>query len=173
MSSTQIATIFETMEYGPAPEASNTVQDWLKQHGPKMKIYVNGQWIEPTGGEYFDSTNPANGKPIIQIAQASAADVESAVKAARTAFASWGKTPGHVRARYLYALARQVQKHSRQLAVLESMDNGKPIRETRDIDIPLVVRHFYHHAGWAQLMASEFPGYEPVGVVGQIIPWNF
>src|SRR5258708_5394284 len=95
------------------------------------------------------------------------------LNAARSAFEAWGKAPGHVRARYLYALARQVQKHSRLLAVLESMDNGKPIRETRDIDIPLVARHFYHHAGWAQLMSTEFPGYEPVGVIGQIIPWNF
>ncbi len=93
--------------------------------------------------------------------------------AARSAFPSWSKTPGHVRARYLYALARQVQKHARLLAVLETMDNGKPIRESRDIDIPLVARHFYHHAGWAQLLATEFPDSVPVGVVGQIIPWNF
>src|SRR6266446_5964684 len=80
---------------------------------------------------------------------------------------------GHIRARYLYAIARQIQKHSRLFAVLETLDNGKPIRESRDIDIPLVVRHFYHHAGWAQLLADEFPGYEPIGVCGQIIPWNF
>src|SRR5215813_6807868 len=169
----QIAQLFETMDYGPAPEASNIALDWLKERGPKQQIYVNGRWQEPTGGEYFDSINPATGKPITQIAQAGAADVDAAVSAARTAYESWSKTSGHVRARYLYALARQIQKHSRLLAVLESLDNGKPIRETRDIDIPLVARHFYHHAGWAQLMESEFPGYGPVGVVGQIIPWNF
>ena len=99
--------------------------------------------------------------------------MDAAVAAARAAFESWGKTPGHVRARYLYAIARHIQKHSRLLAVLESLDNGKTIRETRDLDIPLVARHFYYHAGWAQLMAAELPGYEPVGVVGQIIPWNF
>ena len=95
------------------------------------------------------------------------------MKAARKASARWQALSGHQRARYLYALARQVQKHSRRLAVLETMDNGKPIRESRDIDIPLVARHFYHHAGWAQLLESEFPGYAACGVVGQIIPWNF
>jgi aldehyde dehydrogenase (NAD+) len=99
--------------------------------------------------------------------------VDAAVAAAREAFDGWSALPGHVRARYLYALARQVQRHSRLFAVLESLDNGKPIRESRDIDIPLVARHFYYHAGWAQLMTSEFPGYRSVGVVGQIIPWNF
>src|SRR5690349_701595 len=173
MANTQIAQIFDTMEYGPAPEAASIALDWLKERGPKQQIYVNGRWIVPTGGEYFESINPATGKTITQIAQAGAADVDAAVSAARTAYESWSNTPGHVRARYLYALARQVQKHARLLAVLESMDNGKPIRETRDLDIPLVARHFSYHAGWAQLMASEFPGHAAVGVVGQIIPWNF
>ncbi len=173
MANSHVAEIFESMEYGPAPESASIAQEWLKAHGPQMSMYINGEWVRPTGGEYFDSVNPATGKPLIQIAQAGKEDVNGAVHAARAAFEEWGKTPGHIRARYLYALARQVQKHSRLLAVLESMDNGKPIRETRDIDIPLVARHFYHHAGWAQLMESEFPGFEPVGVVGQIIPWNF
>ena len=99
--------------------------------------------------------------------------MDAAVAAARAALSGWQALSGHVRARYLYGLARLVQKHSRRLAVLETMDNGKPIRESRDIDIPLVARHFYHHAGWAQLLADEFPGYAPCGVVGQIIPWNF
>ncbi len=171
MANTHVAEIFESMAYGPAPESPTIAQDWLKEHGPQMKMYIGGEWV--SGDDHFDSVNPATGKPLIQVAQASKANVDAAVKAARAAFKSWGKTPGHVRARYLYALARQVQKHARLLAVLESMDNGKPIRETRDIDIPLVARHFYHHAGWAQLMDSEFPGYGPVGVVGQIIPWNF
>jgi aldehyde dehydrogenase (NAD+) len=107
------------------------------------------------------------------VAQAGAEDVDAAVGAARAAFPGWSATPGHLRARHLYALARQVQRHARLLAVLESLDNGKPIRESRDIDIPLVARHFYYHAGWAQLMSRELPEYEPVGVVGQIIPWNF
>src|SRR5260221_7308097 len=173
MANSQIAEIFETMGYGPAPEAANIAQEWLKTRSSKLRMYINGQWVEPTGGEYFESINPATAKPIAQIAQAGASDVDSAVSAARAAFEAWGRTPGHVRARYLYALARHVQKHSRLLAVLESIDNGKPIRETRDIDIPLVARHFYHHAGWAQLKESEFPSYVPVGVVGQVIPWNF
>ncbi len=105
--------------------------------------------------------------------KASAADIDAAVRAARAASPKWRALTPHARARYLYALARLVQKHSRLLAVLETMDNGKPIRESRDIDIPLVARHFYYHAGWAQLLEQEFPGYEPCGVVGQIIPWNF
>ena len=100
-------------------------------------------------------------------------DVSRAVDAAHDAYCSWKKLSGHVRARHLYALARGIQKRARLFAVLESMDNGKPIRESRDLDIPLVARHFYHHAGWAQLLETELSGYEPVGVVGQIIPWNF
>jgi aldehyde dehydrogenase (NAD+) len=99
--------------------------------------------------------------------------VDDAVKAARKAYPAWSKTPGHIRARYLYAIARQIQKHSRLFAVLETMDNGKPIRETRDIDIPLVARHFYHHAGWAQIQETELPNHQSLGVIGQIIPWNF
>ncbi len=164
--------IFETMEYGPAPETDATALSWMKDHQP-FQLFINNRWVEPTSGNYLDSVNPATGKALAQIASANQDDVETAVAAARSAYASWGSTPGHVRARYLYAIARQVQKHSRLLAVLESLDNGKSIRETRDIDIPLVARHFYYHAGWAQLMASELPGYVPLGVVGQIIPWNF
>ncbi len=167
-----VTDIFETMEYGPAPEAATPALAWLKERQP-FGLFINNQWVKPASGKYLDSINPANGKPLAQIAAADSADVDAAVAAARSAFASWGKTPGHVRARYLYAIARHIQKHSRLLAVLESLDNGKSIRETRDLDIPLVARHFYYHAGWAQLMASELPGYEPVGVVGQIIPWNF
>ncbi|GHO55222.1 aldehyde dehydrogenase family protein [Ktedonobacter robiniae] len=164
--------LFETMEYGPAPEAANTVQTWLKEH-ERFGLFIENQWIEPASGQYMESTNPANGKALVQVASASSADVDAAVSAARKAFKTWSKTPDHVRARYMYALARQIQKHARFLSVLESLDNGKSIRETRDIDIPLVARHFYYHAGWAQLMKRELPGYEPVGVVGQIIPWNF
>ena len=106
-------------------------------------------------------------------AHGTGADIDKAVAAATRAFKSWSKLSGHERARYLYAIARHIQKRDRFLAVLETMDNGKPIRETRDIDIPLVARHFYHHAGWAELVETEFPGYRPVGVCGQIIPWNF
>jgi aldehyde dehydrogenase (NAD+) len=168
-----VAELFDSMTYGPAPEADNPAIEWLKVRGTKQKMYINGAWVEPSGGEYFESINPGNAKLLTQIAQGTTDDVNTAVKAARAAFETWGKTSGHIRARYMYSIARQIQKHSRLFAVLESMDNGKPIRETRDLDIPLVARHFYHHAGWAQLMDSEFPDFAPVGVVGQIIPWNF
>jgi aldehyde dehydrogenase (NAD+) len=164
--------IFETMEYGPAPEAAAPGLAWIKEHSP-FSLFINNQWVKPASGQYIDSINPATGKPLAKVAAANSADVDAAVAAASAAFETWGKTPGHVRARYMYAIARHIQKHSRLLAVLESLDNGKPIRETRDIDIPLVSRHFYYHAGWAQLMESELLGYQPVGVVGQIIPWNF
>jgi aldehyde dehydrogenase (NAD+) len=166
-----VQAIFETMDYGPAPESAAPALDWLKAHGDTLKMYIDGAWV--SGESHFDSINPATGKPIAQIAQATPAQVDSAIAAARAALDGWKNAPGYVRARYLYAIARHIQKHSRLLAVLESMDNGKPIRETRDLDVPLVARHFYHHAGWAQLMDSEFRGYEAVGVVGQIIPWNF
>src|SRR5436853_703070 len=164
--------VFETMEYGPAPEAAAPGLAWIKEHEP-FGLLINNQWVKLASGQYIESINPATGKLLTKVAAANSANVDTAVAAARAAFESWGKTPDHVRARYMYAIARHIQKHSRLLAVLESLDNGKTIRETRDLDIPLVARHFYYHAGWAQLMSSELPGYEPVGVVGQIIPWNF
>ena len=123
--------------------------------------------------ERLESIDPATGKRLASLAEAGEADIAVAVAAARAAQPGWEELGGHGRARHLYALARLVQRHSRLLATLETIDNGKPIRETRDIDIPLVARHFYHHAGWAQLIETEFPGHEPLGVVGQIIPWNF
>src|SRR6266699_5499149 len=156
--SMNVMDIFETMAYGQAPEAASTAQSSPKEHQP-FGLFINNQWVEPASGQYLDSINPSTGKPLAQIAAANSADVDIAVASARTAFESWGQTPGHVRARYLYAIARHIQKHSRLLAVLETLDNGKSIRETRDLDIPLVARHFYYHAGWAQLMASELPGY--------------
>ncbi|WP_295395240.1 aldehyde dehydrogenase family protein [Meiothermus sp.] len=165
--------LMDTLPYGPAPEAAQPALDWLKAHEGRFRLFIGGKWRDPAQPEWFATHNPANGQPLAEVAQAGAADVDEAVKAARKALAGWQQTPGHLRARYLYALARQVQKHARLFAVLETLDNGKPIRETRDIDIPLVARHFYYHAGWAQLMESELPGYVPVGVVGQIIPWNF
>ncbi len=168
-----VAEIFETMEYGPAPESASAAQDWIAQHKGSFGLYLNGEWQAAASGETFPTVNPATGKTLATIAQAVAQDVEAAVAAARQAQSGWWGLGAHGRARYLYALARQVQKHARLLAVLETLDNGKPIRETRDIDIPLVARHFYHHAGWAQLMPSELPDYLPIGVIGQIIPWNF
>jgi aldehyde dehydrogenase (NAD+) len=164
---------FMTMEYGPAPEDPREALAWLDRHARRFGHFINGTWQAPSAGTYFDTSDPSTGEKLATVAQGSPADVDSAVKAARAALPAWQSLTPHARARYLYALARQVQKHSRWLAVLETLDNGKPIRESRDIDIPLVARHFYHHAGWAQLLEQEFPGYAACGVVGQIIPWNF
>ena len=168
-----IAEKFVAMEYGPAPEDAKEALTWLDQHKRRFGHFINGSWREPTAGQYFDTVDPSNGEKLASVAQGSAADIDAAVKAARDAFPKWQALTPHMRARYLYAIARQVQKHSRRLAVLETMDNGKPIRESRDLDIPLVARHFYYHAGWAQLLQQEFPDYTACGVVGQIVPWNF
>jgi aldehyde dehydrogenase (NAD+) len=174
MSMTTVAKIFETMEYGPAPESDAPALEWLKQHdNGRFGHFIGGAWVSPSEGQYFETINPATKAVVARVAQGGRADVDAAVAAANAAAPAWAALSNHARARYLYAIAREVQRHSRLLAVLESMDNGKPIRETRDLDIPLVARHFYHHAGWAQLRDTEFPGYAPVGVVGQIIPWNF
>jgi aldehyde dehydrogenase (NAD+) len=167
----KISQILETMDYGPAPEAANVANEWLEQHGRQFGLFIGGTW--KSASTHFDSFSPSSGQKIAQIGQATAQDVNEAVTAAAAGQKAWQALGASGRARYLYALARQVQKHSRLFAVLESMDNGKPIRETRDIDIPLVARHFYYHAGWAKLAETEFPDYEPVGVCGQIIPWNF
>jgi aldehyde dehydrogenase (NAD+) len=168
-----IAEKFVSMEYGPAPEDPKEAGAWLERHGRRFGLFIGGAWQPPAAGEYFDTLDPSNGEKLASVAQGNPADIDAAVRAARAASPQWRALTPHARARYLYALARLVQKHSRLLAVLETMDNGKPIRESRDIDIPLVARHFYHHAGWAQLLAREFPEHEPCGVVGQIIPWNF
>jgi aldehyde dehydrogenase (NAD+) len=168
-----IAEKFLTMEYGPAPEDPKDAMLWLDRHQRRFGHFIDGKWRQPVEGAFFDSTDPSTGEKIATVAQGSAADIDAAVEAARKAFPQWQSLTPHARARYLYAMARAIQRHSRRLAVLETIDNGKPIRESRDIDIPLVVRHFYHHAGWAQLLDTEFPNYSACGVVGQIIPWNF
>jgi aldehyde dehydrogenase (NAD+) len=165
--------IFETMDYGPAPESPAAANAWLEDHQRKFGLFINNQWVMPEKADMYPSFNPATGEQLAETTQAGQAEVDAAVAAARTAFKHWSTTPGSVRARYMYALARNIQKHHRLLAVLESLDNGKPIRESRDIDVPLLARHFYYYAGWAQLMESELHEYQPVGVVGQIIPWNF
>jgi aldehyde dehydrogenase (NAD+) len=168
-----ITEIYKTMEYGPAPESSKAASDWIEGHGRRFQLFIDGEWCSPVSGEEFETVNPATGETLARISQAGAEDVAAAVAASRRALPVWQAFGCHGRARFLYAMARQVQKHSRLLAVLETLDNGKPIRESRDLDVPLAARHFYHHAGWAQLLESEFPGCGPVGVVGQIIPWNF
>ena len=164
---------FASMEYGPAPEDPKESLLWLDRHMRRFDHFIDGDWRAPLAGEYFETADPSTGARIADVAQGSPADIDAAVKSARTALPAWQALRPFDRARFLYALARQVQKHSRRLAVLETLDNGKPIRESRDIDIPLAARHFYHHAGWAQLLEDEFPDCVPCGIVGQIIPWNF
>ena len=164
---------FLSMDYGPAPEDPKEALAFLDKHRRRFGHFINGEWRAPIENKFFDTSDPSTTERLADIAQGSAQDIAAAVQAARAALPAWQSLSGHARARYLYALARQIQKHSRRLAVLETLDNGKPIRESRDIDIPLVARHFYHHAGWAQLLSQEFPGYTACGVVGQIIPWNF
>ena len=167
----KITDILATMDYGPAPESAAIAHQWLAQHKQRFGHFIGGRWV--AGSKHFDSINPADAKVLAKIAQGTPALVEQAVGAAEKALKPWQALGGHGRARHLYAIARTLQKHARLFAVLETLDNGKPIRETRDADVPLAIRHFYHHAGWAQLLASEFPGHEALGVVGQIVPWNF
>ena len=167
----KIADLMMTLDYGPSPENDDAVRGWLASHSAGFGHFIAGRFTKP--GELFDVFNPAKGETIARVTQGAKTDVDAAVAAARKALPAWSALPGDERARHLYALARHVQKRERFLSVLESIDNGKPIRETRDIDVPLVARHFYHHAGWASLVTSEFPGQGPVGVCGQIIPWNF
>ncbi|MGR3321418.1 MAG: aldehyde dehydrogenase family protein [Pseudooceanicola sp.] len=163
--------IFETMDYGPAPESAADALAWIVDQGAAFGHFIGGAFTDP--GDGFDTKNPASGEALATISQGTKADVDAAFAAARKAQPKWEKSGGHARARVLYAIARLVQKNARLFAVLESLDNGKPIRESRDIDIPLVHRHFYYHAGLAQLMEAELPNRRAIGVCGQVIPWNF
>ena len=164
-----VAEIFRSMDYGPAPESPEPALEWLQDR--ILGHFIAGRFHPPN--QTFETRNPATGETLARVAQGSEADVDAAVRAARDAFPAWSALPGHHRARALYALARLIQKHARLFAVLETLDTGKPIRESRDLDVPLAVRHLLHHAGFAQLMASELPGRSPLGVCGQVIPWNF
>ncbi|XP_072045123.1 aldehyde dehydrogenase family 16 member A1-like [Amphiura filiformis] len=172
-SSNSVADIFESMDYGPNPEAPSAAQAWLESHNRKLGHFINNKWVHPEGRKVYVTKAPSTGETLATTVQGEEEDVELAVGAARKAYDSWSKMPGHVRARHLYSVARHIQKHQRLLSVIESLDNGKPIRESRDADTPLVVRHFYHHAGWAELMDTEMTGWKSVGVVGAIVPWNF
>ena len=167
----RITEIIESMDYGTAPESPAEALRWLQAQGPDFGLWIGGRKVAARG--HFDSVNPATGQTLARVGQATKSQVDRAVVAAQAALPAWQALGSHGRARHLYALARTLQKHARLLAVLESLDNGKTIRESRDIDIPLAIRHFYHHAGWAQLLDSEFAGHDAIGVVGQIVPWNF
>lgn len=163
--------IFESMDYGPAPESATEALAWLKEKGSIAGAYIGGKW-GPMRHD-FDTKNPATGDVLAGVTQCTKSEVDEAVKAARKAQPKWAGLSGFERAKYLYAIARGLQKHARLFAVMETLDNGKPIREARDVDIPLCQRHFYYHAGMAQLMGKELPDQEPLGVCGQIVPWNF
>ena len=156
-------------EYDPAPE---TADPRLK---PKYDLFIGGKFVAPKSGKYFDSINPATEEPLAEIALANQADVDAAYQAAQKAFASWSKLPGAERGKYLYRIARLIQDHAREFAVAESMDGGKPIKESRDFDVPMTAAHFFYHAGWADKLEYAVPGatISPLGVVGQVIPWNF
>ncbi|MDH3222642.1 MAG: aldehyde dehydrogenase family protein [Gemmatimonadota bacterium] len=160
------------VDYGPARESDTVVMDWLEGGARSFGHFIAGSWTEPQGPPRTTAC-PADGRPLATVHDATSGEVDRAVAAATGALEGWRGTPGHQRARHLYGMARAIQRHARHLAVLESLDNGKPIRESRDLDIPLVARHFYHHAGWAQILDREFPDACSIGVAGQIIPWNF
>ena len=157
--------------YSPAPESTDNISI-KKQYG----LFINGKFVEPLQGKYFTSINPATEEKLTDIAEATKEDVDKAVKAARAAYQrTWSKMPAKERGKYIFRIARMIQERSRELAIIESMDCGKPIRESRDIDIPLAGHHFFYYAGWADKLEWAFPNKkpEPIGVAGQIIPWNF
>lgn len=157
-------------DYAPAPESAGHVQ--LKE---RYELFIDGEFVQPKSGVYFNTINPATEEKIAEVAEANTADVDRAVQAARKAFGPWSKLSGSERGKYIYRIARLIQERAREFAVVESMDGGKPIRESRDIDIPLVAGHFFYYAGWADKLEYAFPNQkvEPIGVAGQIIPWNF
>lgn len=170
MAKKKISTVLE-WDYAPSPESTSHIQ--LKE---QYDLFIGGEWVAPASGKYFDSVNPATEEVIARVAHASSQDVDLAVKAARIAYNEvWSKLSGKERAKYIYRIARMMQERAREFAVIESMDGGKPIRESRDVDVPLACNHFFYYAGWADKLEYAFPNrkVEALGVAGQIIPWNF
>ena len=158
-------------EYAPAPESTGHIQ--LKE---RYDLFINGKFTKPSSGKYFETINPATEEKLSEVAEANAADVDKAVKAARSAYDRyWKKMPGRERAKYIYRISRMIQERAREFAVIESLDGGKTIRESRDVDVPLAANHFFYYAGWADKLEYAFPNRnpQPLGVAGQIIPWNF
>ena len=168
-----VAEIFNSMEYGPAPEDDGGMNAWLAAHDHHFGMFIDGEWRHPEGRSVGKTYCPATGDQMAFITQANKDDADDAVAAANAAFPAWSGLAPHERAKHLYNIARHIQKHHRLLAVVEAMDNGKTVREARDADCALAIRHFYNCAGWAQLFKTEFAGYKPLGVIGQIVPWNF
>ena len=158
-------------DYAPAPEATDHVH-----LAKRYELFIGGKWVAPHSKTYFPTISPSTEKKLADIAEADAADVDAAVRAARHAYDKyWSKMPGSERAKYLFRIARAIQEKARELAIVESMNGGKPIKESRDVDVPLAAAHFFYHAGWADKLAYAFQGRKvrPLGVAGQIIPWNF
>ncbi|MBN9257901.1 MULTISPECIES: aldehyde dehydrogenase family protein [unclassified Mesorhizobium] len=164
---------YHAMEYGPAPEARNEADAWIAWRDFAKALFIDGAWKAAASGKTFETSEPSSGKLLAKVSDAGAADIDAAVSAAAKALPKWSASSGYARAKVLYAIGRAMQRHQRLFAVLETIDNGKPIRESRDIDVPLAIRHFIYHAGWAQTLETDFPDQKPVGVVGQVIPWNF
>ena len=162
---------YQNVEYGPALEDNKDVLNWIKNLKSPNYNFINGTWIKSNSKKTIDAIDPSKNKKLYKLTISNKSDVDKAVSSAKKAFILWSKKTPFQRSKYIYALARLIQKHSRFLSVLESIDNGKPIRETRDIDIPLVARHFYYHAGWTEKISDT--KINPIGVIGQIIPWNF
>ena len=164
---------YESMDYAAAPESRAEANAWLAGRDLSRSLFINGEWKPAGSGKTFAVLEPSTGNELARISEAGSADIDAAVTAAGNALHGWQKAGGYARARILYAIGRAMQRNARLFAVLESIDNGKPIRESRDIDVPLAIRHFIHHAGWAQRLDKEFPYHKAIGVAGQIIPWNF
>ena len=162
---------FDTWQYAPAPESKSAAT--IK---PQYDLFINGEWIKPSGNKYFGTINPATEEKLSEVADANVADVDKAVSSARKAYEKvWKKMPAKDRAKYIFRIARMVQEKARELAIIESLDGGKPIRESRDFDVPTAANHFFYYAGWADKLEYAFPNRstQPLGVAGQIIPWNF
>ena len=166
-----LAELFDAPPWGPAPESAAPAREWIAERGGEFAHFIGGE--RRSGERHFEVFDPATGTALAWVAQGTREDVDAAVAAARGAQESWGATGGVERAKVLYALSRAIQRNARLFATLESLNNGKPIRESRDLDIPLAARHFLYHAGWATGIAREWPGAAPVGVCAAIIPWNF
>ncbi|GMH93575.1 hypothetical protein TrST_g2465 [Triparma strigata] len=171
LSTPPITTLFSRMSYGPAPEDDTAARQWLQSHEGTFGAFIDGQWIKE--GPTVPNTSPSTGETLSKTHQSPRSLLDLAISSSSKAFETWSTLSPHARSRHLYSIARNLQKHSRLLSVIESLDNGKPIREVRDSDVPLAVRHFYYHAGWAQILNEEMRDYKPLGVISQIIPWNF
>ena len=162
---------FDTWQYAPAPESKSAAT--IKS---QYDLFINGEWVKPSGNKYFDTINPATEEKLSEIAEANVADVDKAVASARKAYEKvWKKMQPKERAKYIFRIARMIQEKARELCVIESLDGGKPIRESRDFDVPTAANHFFYYAGWADKLEYAFPNRntQPLGVAGQIIPWNF